>query len=362
MDKTKKNKYQWLKKMMTVGMLTIVLTNCSQYKFQVSKVNPTSAGDNNTLTNPPENVESPTTPVTPGNGTQTPAPINKPVPEKEFKYTQGSCSINGITVLSCLKCVVPAKKQQPMLSEKAQALFKIMNQACQVKNKSDPQDKSIISDSDRMSYLNRADELNYPTTEVTKSQEKLIQDLSVENSNLVKKLFGGLWYQPPYSDDFETYFGIDIKEAKSLFCFGVEKETSFGLDQISPLLSRKYIECQSRSRNCQELPAYNLANSYRLMLQSSIIKSLENPFNDDQLVPLKKCKWEKIEGTYNSLMETKLLSWLDSGYSVSAEFTNQNPRCESIKLNGNTFDSIKKNFVGEVKFATYSCQDFDSDF
>ena len=36
---------------------------------------------------------------------------------------------------------------------------------------------------------------------------------------LRQRMFSRFWYTPPYSDAFETWFGLEVSEARQLFCY-----------------------------------------------------------------------------------------------------------------------------------------------
>ncbi|MCB0370337.1 MAG: hypothetical protein KDD45_13155, partial [Bdellovibrionales bacterium] len=170
------------------------------------------------------------------------------------------------------------------------------------------------------------------------------------DSKVYSKLFGGLWYQPPYSSDFETYFGITNREAKALFCFE-NPVSSFSLDSVIPLKSTSYENCLgSSSFNCTEIPAYVEANQTRLNLQNSIKESLSDPFQAG-LRPINTCYWEKIEGPFNSEFQDVLISWINSGYKIAIYFDDDHPRCEQL-------ENISSEIKGNIKAAAYFCDDF----
>ena len=144
-------------------------------------------------------------------------------------------------------------------------------------------------------------------------------------------LFGGLWYHPPFSDDFETYFGLEPKEARYFFCYN-DTESTFSAASTSELHSSGYLQCtqENFSGNCRETKEYVQGNVYRLQLLDSINKSINDPFNDQELVPVNKCSWESMSGLYNAEMDTKLIDWKNQGYELAVYFESDHARCEGV--------------------------------
>lgn len=266
----------------------------------------------------------------------TPPPIVDPDTEPrpfQVTYKKGNCTKDKLEVLPCLSCQITQEPISIPLSVKAAELLQIMTSGCAIRNKSDPIDYQPPSRSQLLKYLNRADSNNYPASVPTMRQKFHLEKWSESNQDYLKKIFGGLWYHPPYSDDFETYFGIEPKEARYFFCYGAE-QSSFGVDLSTPLYSLEYYQCihNGFAGNCQEKPEYREGNVYRDQLVESIRASLDDPFNDQELVPANKCLWETMAGSYNLEMETKLLSWKNKGYEMAIYFETQNPRCEKLSL------------------------------
>lgn len=311
-----------------------------EYRFQ-------SRSDNNKGASP----SSPDTP--PNNSQNNPEPVIDPdtgLPVS-LKYAQGVCSEEGTDLLSCVSCQSLMKTPEPDLSEKTKRLMAVMANACKIKNKSDPSKEMTATPEKLFSYLSSGSPSLYPDTVMTASQSKLIAELQNPDSKMYKKLFGGLWYQPPYSDDFETYFGISTQEAKSLFCFETGSET-FNLNGYTPLQSKGYIDClySGSSFNCRESEAYIQANKTRKQLQSAVIHSLANPYVPAPAYPVKECYWETVEGVYNADFEDALVSWVNRGYQIGIYFEDAEPRCEA-------FDSRVSELKGKMKAAAYICEE-----
>lgn len=278
--------------------------------------------------------------------------IVDPVVLPSFKLSNGACNQDSSTkVLSCMSCDIPATPPVRQLSVKAQALVDSMYLACQISNKSDqtnfrPTKEQIIE------KLNRGSDALYPDSNRTAQMELVIQGLTNANDNsLRKKMFGGLWYKPPYSDAFETYFGLTVQEAKSTFCWNGDKKTPTFTDPTG-VYSIDYLNCQYNSDpfSCKEKPAYVTAQVYRNQLKNVLAKSISQPYVG-VAQPTKSCAWDKFEG--DDVIETKKLikKWKSEGRTIAMEVTNGN----GVGYCGIAAESSVR--VGmTVAIGTYSCQ------
>lgn len=331
-----------------LSIISAFLVSCSgSYRFQSKNNEPNETP--NTNSNPDSK-----TPDGGNNPLKNPNP-NPDQPSDEnhkLTYSNGACTPEGVSPLSCLNCKIKTKEPVPNLSEKALRLLNIMTQACQIKNTSDPLNKIGATKETIFKLLSQGTPEIYPDTSKTTTQTQLLASLDNNKSELYQKLFGGLWYQPPYSNDFETYFGISTFEAKSLFCFQTTTG-SFSLNAYLPLQSESYINClyNSSTSNCKETPAYMNANKFRGELQETILSSLKSPYVPGPATPLNSCFWEKIEGEYTKDFELILLNWIHKNYKISIYYDNGNPRCE-------TFNGVTPDLKGKIKAAAYTCDDF----
>ena len=291
-------------------------------------------------------------PEPPNNTQETPTPVPPVVPPVEkLQFSSGSCTQSGIQLLSCSSCKINTKPIEPDYSLKAMQLMKIMKTACKVKNSSDPK-TSLASERALFKFLNQANKVNYPDTLASATEAKLLNELTNENSSYYKKLFGGLWYQPPYSDAFETYFGIATQEAKSLFCYQVESPT-FSLKSYTQLVSKEFSDCQNSdflSFNCKEKDSYIQGNKTRSFLHKAIKKSLSEPFQEGRVVATNKCHWEKIQGVFNAEMEEVIVTWVNQGFQVSVQHEAPQPLCESLR-------ALTQDLDGKMSAAAYICED-----
>ncbi|MBC7466758.1 MAG: hypothetical protein H7256_12265 [Bdellovibrio sp.] len=251
-------------------------------------------------------------------------PVVPPAPTYSSKLTNGLCQSDSSTqVLSCLKCDVPQVVGKPQLGAKAQALHDIMVLACSVSNKSDannfrPTEAMILN------KLNRASEENYPDSKRTANMALTIAGLTNPNDDsLRQKVFGGLWYKPPYSTAFETYFGMTTQEAKSTFCYDGDKMNGV-VTGVSGLYSKEFMDCQYTDQwyNCKETPAYIAAYGYRARLEKSLKLGVTNPYSKPVPDPQKVCSWEKFEGDDMTAALKQLKTWVTAGRKVSMNVVN----------------------------------------
>lgn len=285
-------------------------------------------------------------------------PVNPPavVPQKTFKLSQGACQSDSSTqVLSCLKCDVPQVTVEPQLSVKAKALMDIMVLACGVSNSSDlnnfrPTKEMVLN------KLNRGSQALYPETARTAVMEMTIQALkNSEDDSIRKKVFGGLWYQPPYSDAFETYFGLTVSEAKSTFCWNGDHATP-SITNVTGLYSKQYMDCKYSesgldSLNCKEIPAYVKAQDYRLQLQNVLSKSISQPYVAPAPQPAKTCSWEKFSGDDIFAAKQQIKVWKSKGKKIALAVV----KGDGAGVCAEGDESVLKDGV-TVEMGSYSCK------
>lgn len=293
--------------------------------------------------------------------TKTEIPLDPPVEEPPVvsppsyvsKLSSGVCKSDSSTsILSCLKCNVPLNPPTPpQLSAKAQALVDIMFLACQVPNKSDknnfrPTKEMLVQ------KLNRGSQVLYPETSRTSQMAMVIAALTNSaDGSMRKKMFGGLWYQPPYSDAFETYFGVTVQEAKSTFCWDGNVQTP-AITGVSGLYSYDWAQCQSSGMfNCQERPEYIAAQGYRSQLENVLSKSIHQPYVPPTPLPEKKCSWDKFEGDDIVAAMKQFKKWKAEGRQLSMELkkTDGASQCGIADEN-----NLKQGYT--VAIASYVCK------
>lgn len=286
----------------------------------------------------------------------TPPDVVPPVVPPSFvsKLSNGACKTDSSTsVLSCLKCNVPLNPPPPpQLSAKAQALVDSMFLACQVPNKSD---KTSFKPTKEMliKKLNRGSELDYPETARTAQMALVIAGLTNPADNsLRKKMFGGLYYQPPYSDAFETYFGITVQEAKSTLCWDGNIDTP-NITGVSGLYSIDWAQCMSNgfSSDCKERPEYVIAQGYRSQFEQVLKKSIFQPYVPPASLPEKICQWDKFEGDDIVAAIKQFKKWKAEGRQLSMEFKKADGASQCGVADEN---NLKSGYT--VAIASYSCK------
>src|SRR3989344_7899378 len=277
---------------------------------------------------------------------------SEPSPEVTYGYklSNGECASDSSTqLLSCSKCEVPQVVPVPQLSAKAQALLDIMALSCDVPNKSDQSNfrptRAMI-----LNKLNRASPENYPETHRTPAIELMVQGLTnPEDDSLRKKMFGGLWYQPPYSNSFEVYFGITVQEAKGTFCWNGDKMDGV-ISNRTGIYSVEWLNCQYESSRCDEKPEWILGFGHRAQLEKSLELGVTNPYTPPTPEVQKKCFWDKFEGSDLIAAKLQLKKWKSEGRKVSM----------SVKKNGvgQCGDASDTNITegSIVEMATYRCE------
>jgi len=277
-------------------------------------------------------------------------------PAKSYKLTNGACNSDSSTkVLSCLTCQVPVVVAKPQLSVKAQALVDVMFLGCQISNKSDlnsfhPSKEMLVN------KLNRGSETLYPETTRTAIIDTTIQGLTnVNDSTLRQKVFGGLWYQPPYSDAFETYFGLTVAEAKSTFCWDGDKQT-YSITGVTGLYSKQYADCKSNSSaldalNCKEIPSYVAALDYRNQLNNVLTQSITQPFVPPAPQPTQVCHWEKFSGDDLVAAKQQLKVWKSLGRKIALTVVKGNGAGSCSAADESVFQDGMT-----IEMGSYSCQ------
>lgn len=288
---------------MTLSSIFLLCGCMNGFRFHSDKLNDDTvapAPDNEVTRNPDAGSPKPVDPVN---------DPDQPPGKTPVTYKFGDCTKDPFAVLPCLSCQIAQKPIGVPLSTKAAQLLKIMQAGCSILNKSDPQGYRPPTRDAILKLLTRANTVNYPDSTPTARQKVSLGKWMDGDQLYLGKLFGGLWYHPPYSTDFETYFGLEPKEARYFFCYQ-SPDSTFSEDGASPLYSIGYYSCvHDGGMNCQESKDYLLANVYRKQLVNSIYQSIHDPFNDQELIPANKCFWESMSGNYNLEMETKLIDW-----------------------------------------------------
>jgi hypothetical protein len=279
-----------------------------------------------------------------------PVPVSPPVVVDEPLRKVGECP-DQQSVTSCLKCEVPAvPPPPPVVSTKAQKLAKIMTMACQIMNKSYPANYSAPSEAQVQSHLLACSPVLYPETQMSSSQTSTMgRLLDTANPSLRQKMFGGLWYQPPYSDDFELYFGLEASEAASVICQnkGTLSNTLFTSEYAQALSSEGGLDAWSNNPAAQK--RWQAAQLQRQQLLSCFNQPGTPWVNPSPVAQEpKKCVYRSFEGNYEQGGREEIQNALAEGYKLAIETSNT---CTLV-----TQTPSADQFHGKLKIAGYRCQ------
>lgn len=316
---------------LAVGSLAVVhLTACHNVNFAPVSIEPASK-----LTDP---IVDPLPPVTPP-VIVTPSPVLK----------TGVCAPNE-SILSCLQCQVPVPPPPPPVPlTKALKLAKIMKMACPIPNKSYPDGYTSPSPNDIAQHVLACTADLYPETSMSSAQASTMDRLLNETDDSLRmKLFHKLWYNPPYSDHFELYFGLEIKEAASVFCLGGEISGLLFTSEYAKVVSDTGLY-DDWLRNPEAQARWRQAQTQRGQLLSCLNKSatVTPPTPTPTPVP-KNCDYESFEGNFEQGGAEKIDKLLGHGYKVAVETTNS---CDQVVATPGP-----QNFKGKVKIVGYLCK------
>lgn len=286
-----------------------------------------------------------------GSKQQIPDPVTPPivVPDPVFTKTQGACAADSSTsVVSCLKCEIPALPPvEPPMSLKARQLMTIMTAVCPLNNAATGNKYVTPTLDTHKAKLNRCSPLVYADSTPDAGQNDVVQRLLNNDILLQKKMFTGLWYQPPYSDYFETYFGLEVGEAIKVFCMQ-STETLSGWLVPSMTMANPYGPVYEAG---DALPAmYITANGYRDGLSACMPQSKYNPWKPSAPPVAKTCTYETLSGDAGDKVNAQVSAWLTAGYTIGADLKSQGI-CSSVK----SLNDIQS-YQGPITVGAYICK------
>jgi hypothetical protein len=231
------------------------------------------------------------------------------------------------------------------MSTKAQKLAKIMTMACQIPNKSYPADYVPPTQAQVEKHLLACSPALYPETPMTTPQSAAIDKLlDVNDDSLRQKMFKGLWYKPPYTEYYETYFGLANNEAAYVIC--MDKGT---LSSI--LATKEYIDAQyDGGGNWANDPAAQARWNFAQMLRQQLLSCFNKPGTPAPPVnppDAKVCQYRSFEGDYSKGGLDEINRNLSEGYKMAVETSNACMLLTSAPAPG----SLK----GHVKIVGYKC-------
>lgn len=277
------------------------------------------------------------TTTTTSSTTTTLPPVANPV------LKTGMCA-DQESVASCLKCEVPPAP--PVISTKAQKLAKIMAMACQVPNKSYPAGYVPPTAKQIESHLLACTPALYPETLMDSSQAQTIDRLLDENNDgLRQKMFKGIWYQPPHTEHYENYFGLDNTEAAQVFC--LNQGTLSNILATKEYLDAYYSDNFSAWQNDRAAQArWNFAQTLRQQLLSCFNKPATPPPPANP-PDTKVCQYRSFEGEYEKGGLAEIQRNLNEGYKMAVEANNS---CMQL-----TSEPAPGSLKGQVKIVGYKC-------
>jgi hypothetical protein len=270
-------------------------------------------------------------------------PVIPPINGEKPQMTLGTCPVGmRQQVLSCLDCEsTPEIPAPPFLSRKGQDLWDIITVACSISNKSDPPGYRPPSREQVLARLIQCSPTLYPDTAFESTQAKTIHALKTD-PKAQEKAFKYLFYNSA-STDFETYFGLEISEARYTFCRG---SASIGSGGIYPI---EYWNAWYDGQNYNLPPIWKRAQVIRNNLRNCMHQSLVDPnVNRPPAIPGRTCRFESAEGEINSDMLDQAKAWINAGHSVYFEGLGQ---CGTLDYPDSLLDSN-----GKIKIAIKICQ------
>lgn len=270
-----------------------------------------------------------------------PPPVIPPAPQIISKA--GTCVVDqNEKILTCLDCQsTPATPAPPILSRKGQQLWDIMTAACSVENRSDPAGYVAPNREQLLARLIQCSPTLYPDTAYVGTQQLTIEAL-VSNPIAQELAFGSLYYNTA-STDFETYFGLEIGEARYTFCRGQRSINDNGVypieyynslyDGLPFVLPRVWRDAQVIRNNLRNCMARSLSDP-------NVVRPPGQPGVT--------CSYESVEGEMSAALVASAQKWVDKQQKVYFEGFNQ---CGETDDPENLLDR-----TGFVKFATQVCK------
>lgn len=294
----------------------------------------------------PSPTPQPTPIATP---TPTPIPTPTPTPAPVYQKTSGACKADSTTKLSsCMSCSVPLNPPEPpKFSQKALDLIDTLTVGC-AKNAAAYGYKAVTR-AELENMMNRCAQDLYPATTKSNSQASTITRLVAGDPALIDKLFGkGLYYQAPYTDAFETYFGIETKDVQRIFC---HQDGSTQIPNVHSLAWYKAQSSEVGGNGFVESKEYQQADVYRQQLENCLQKSITNPYVPPAPTAAKKCDYQTVSGLNGDVITQQMRAWLAAGYKVGIEVRNNTGVCGNV-TNADQFSNVQ----GEVLISAYICK------
>lgn len=241
----------------------------------------------------------------------------------------GACA-DQQAVSSCGVCVVPVDPPPvPVISTKAQKLARIMEMSCQIYNKSYAKPYVVPTHDQIYEHVLACTAELYPETPVTNAQSSMLTTLlDPSNDSLRQRMFKGIWYQPPYTDDFADYFGLENRDAAYVFCLN---------QNISgPLMTMEYVNAvygdyEGWLRNPAAQARWEKAQTQRAQLLSCLNQpGTAVPAPTTPTPSTHSCEYKSFDGFYDLGGRDEIQGYLALGYKVSIETGTANKSCQQV--------------------------------
>ena len=271
--------------------------------------------------------------------------------EEEPLKKSGTC-VDEESVAACLKCENPAPPPPPpSISTKAEKLAKIMSMACQIPNKSYPKNYVAPTEEEVKNHLLACSPALYPETATSKDQAVTLQKLLDENNDsLRQKMFKGLWYQPPFTAHFESYFGLDGTEAAYVICMNTSSLSGTLYTTEEAMANQTDGGYQAWLQDPKAQARYQATQKIRQQLLSCFNKPAQSqpqgPLNPPPVE--KTCEYQSFEGKFEKGGREEIERLLAEGFKVAIEGNQMCSLLDHVPASGD--------FSGDVKIVGYRCQ------
>jgi hypothetical protein len=267
--------------------------------------------------------------------------------------TSGTCT-KGDHISACLACDYTVPEPAPWQpSSKAEKLAQIQFLSCPIVNLSDSPFKRPLTQLMAVSMVQACSELAYPETIMSPPQSATIESLLSPDPYLRNHIYGGLWYKPPYTDQFEEYFGVYHADIRRVFCEGEDPSAVLGANAFTSeyaLRCMRQGDCDvdqwpTASRNLWYATQKARRQLAACMAMSRVMPSLAHlPGTVPPIAANKVCSWKKFEGLFELGGGPALDEMLSNGFAVSLE-------------TGNTCSLItsKAGLKGPVTLTAFKC-------
>ena len=190
-----------------------------------------------------------------------------------------------------------------------------MSAGCAIPNGSDPRGYVAPTAEVLKARLAACTPDVYPETVMNADQKKSVASL-MNDSRVQRKVFSSLYYPHKERSGFETYFGLDFKDARYHFCYQEN-----GL--LGPIYPIEYYEAWYKGLPYQIPNIYKDANVYRDQLRrcvgSPARRVAKRAHHHDYSLDPQTCSWETGYGIMSPLVTAKVTEWLQLQQPVFVE-------------------------------------------